>query len=210
MSPQRARLVYQSLTDWPYPPVSQTNTAFKAPWSTTVEMLQREAAHLNAKLVVVELDVPDRAIRLDQQLRSDARAASERVRVSMETHHGPLAWHCARYRLPARGQLGWRENVRAIALTLEALRAVDRYGAVSGAEQYRGFAAIEAPAPAFASADEALRWVRQQVGEQFSNAPARLAYRAAVKRLHPDAGGDPADWARLDNARQLLESGGLL
>lgn len=35
----------------------------------------------------------------------------------------------------------WQHNVRSIALTLEALRAVDRYGATQG-RQYAGFAGV--------------------------------------------------------------------
>lgn len=206
---RRARVVYRPLTDWPYPPTPQRPTPFATPWPVTVDMLTREADHLNAKLVVIELDVPDRAIRKDQQLRSDARAASEKVRISMDTHHGALAWHCRTFRLPAYGQLGWRQNVHAIVKTLEMLRAIDRYGAVSGAEQYRGFAAIEAPAAAFATADEALRWVREQAGNPAETLLGRALFLRAARRLHPDVGGDPADWALLDQARQLIEAGRL-
>ncbi len=31
-----------------------------------------------------------------------------------------------------------------------------------------------------------------------------IAYRRAAGRLHPDVGGDPAQWARLDRAAQVL------
>ena len=34
--------------------------------------------------------------------------------------------------------------------------------------------------------------------------------RVAARTLHPDTGGDPAMWALLDEARQLMETGGLL
>jgi hypothetical protein len=208
---RRAQLVYQPLTSWPYPPTSQKPTPFSAPWSSTVDLLLREAEMLGARLVVIELDVPERAIRRDQQLRADARAASEKVRVSMTTSRGPMAWHSRLYRLPNHGALGWRENVRGIALTLEALRAVERHGAVHSAEQYQGFLALPAAGEhdPFPSADAALRWVRAQADVDGS-VPARSAYRAAVRVLHPDAGGDPASWARLDEARRLLEDGGLL
>jgi hypothetical protein len=42
------------------------------------------------------------------------------------------------------GPSGWQHNVRAIALTLEALRAVDRYGATETGQQYTGFKALPA------------------------------------------------------------------
>jgi hypothetical protein len=37
-----------------------------------------------------------------------------------------------------------------------------------------------------------------------------LLFRETAKMLHPDAGGGAADWDRLDQARQLLTTGGLL
>jgi hypothetical protein len=120
-----------------------------------------------------------------------------------------MAWHSDLYRLPAGGGLGWRENVRGIALTLEALRAVDRYGAVHTDEQYQGFRAIDAAPPTkFGSADEAMRWLHGRTGHAWNT--AKDAYRAAAREMHPDVGGDPTEWARLDEARQLMEREGIL
>lgn len=39
----------------------------------------------------------------------------------------------------------WQHNVRSIALALQALRAVDRYGVTRRAEQYRGWGKLPAP-----------------------------------------------------------------
>lgn len=210
---RRARLVFEPLTDWPYPEQSREQSPFSAKWTATRDLLLAEADHLGAALLVVELDLTREDLRQDGEIRANARLTSGRVRISMDSRHGAMRYACDRY-LPGWGDRGgpaWRHNVRAIALTLQALRAVDRYGAVHSAEQYAGFLAIESTSTGFASADDALRWVRQQAGtDEAATAVPRAAYRAAVKRLHPDTGGDPTDWARLDQARQLLETAGLL
>lgn len=43
------------------------------------------------------------------------------------------------YRFARDGFVTWHENLRAIVLTIRALRAVERYGVVQGDEQFAGF-----------------------------------------------------------------------
>ncbi|MGH3693251.1 MAG: hypothetical protein ACRDRX_04495 [Pseudonocardiaceae bacterium] len=206
MTARLARLVFEPLSDWPYSPAVLEGSPFAASWSKTRDALLREADHLGAELVVVELDCSRRHLRNDGELRADARLLSGRVRVSMQTPRGPLRFAVDRY---DDAGLSWQANLRAVALTLEALRAVERYGAVRDGQQYRGFLALEAgSANGFSGVEEAARWVRQASG--VTDAGLKGAYLAAARRLHPDAGGSPRDWERLDAARQLLESGGLL
>jgi len=106
----------------------------------------------------------------------------------------------------------WRNNVRAIALGLEALRKVDRYGITRGNEQYTGFrtlgSGIEMPA-AQMTAEEALEFLRIHAGWAYGpdyDDPDDIerAYRQAAKKLHPDAGGSTADFQRLQEARRVL------
>jgi hypothetical protein len=211
---RRARFVFEPLTDWPYPEVPRTPTTFTASWTDTRDLLLAEADHLGAGLVVVELDLTREDLRQDGEIRANARLSSGRVRVSMDTRHGALRYAVDRY-LPGRygnrkgPLLAWQANARAIALTLQALRAVDRYGAVHSAEQYQGFRALPATAiPPFTSADEALRWIRAHAGPN-PDAAGRTAYRAAARRMHPDAGGSRADWDLLEQARTLILDGEL-
>lgn len=207
---RRARFAYEPLTGWSYPEVARVPAPFSATWSSTRDLLLAEADHLGANLVVVELDLTRADLRQDGEIRANARLQSGRVRVSLDTRHGAMRYAADRYlgTYTTRGAsiLAWQANVRAVALTLQALRAVDRYGAVHSAEQYRGFMAIEGPPAAFTSAEQALRWLDPDNAKP----NIRSAYRAAARRLHPDVGGSREDWDRLEQARILLEAAGLL
>lgn len=207
MSTRRARLVFEPLLDWPHPQTRHERSQFSVRWPQTRDLLLREADHLGATLIVVELDLTRADLRQDGEIRANARLGSGKVRISLDTKHGPMRFACDRYHA---GTFSWQANARAIALTMEALRTVDRYGAVHTAEQYQGFLTIEAKPGDFANADEALHWVRREAGAEAQTATPRAAYRAAARKLHPDVGGDPGTWERLDRARQLMVTAGMM
>lgn len=208
------RLVFEALTSWPYPKVPMVGAPFRAKWTDTRELLLHELDQLLVQVAVVELDLAPGNLRQDGEIRANARPRSGRVRLSFASIHGPLQYACDRYDGTYGGAYAlqsWQCNARAIALTLQALRSVDRYGAVRAGEQYRGFQALGATAAKpFTNADEALRWLIGQAEEVDGGTDPKVAYRSAARRLHPDVGGDPADWSLLDEARQLLEGTGLL
>lgn len=204
MTARSARLVFEPLSDWPYPDAILERSPFAAPWTKTRNALLREADHLGTKVVVVEVDCSRHHLRNDGELRAGARLHSGRIRVSMDTRHGPLRYAVDRY---DDAGLSWQANLRAVVLTLEALRAVERYGAVRDGQQYTGFLAIEAgSSTGFETVREAITWLREATGKD--DIPA--AYRAAVRKMHPDTGAPSELWAKLDAARRLLESAGLL
>ena len=84
-------------------------------------------------------------------------------------------------RYPAHRFHGWQDNVRAIALALEALRKVDRYGITQRGEQYAGWKQLPAPDTGAPSAQRGAELVREHG-----------SVRAALAATHPDHGGDPA------------------
>lgn len=198
----------------PVTPERQGAHRFRAAWSDTLTLLRRETGMLGADLVVMQVDVLAGQIRRDGMLRADARVGFPGVRVSFNSIHGPLTYATDMYeRQWGHGTHdGWQANVRAIALSLEALRAVDRYGVTRRGEQYRGWAQIDSR-PAEAS------WTPLQAAEFIAHwaevpDPAALladrealtrAYRAAARRAHPDAATGHADtMARLNAARDLI------
>lgn len=189
------------------------DSQFKATYPATLELLFSEAEKLGGKHLALQVDIAERDIRTDDLPRANARYGTHPgVIISFESRFGPL-----RYATDTFNE--WQANLRAIALSLEALRAVDRYGVSKRGEQYTGWKALPAGNGVhlthFATADEALRWMRGTgrgfIGEGLdSHADPRDLYRMLAKRLHPDTGGDPSEWDKLDAARNLLVTAGLL
>ena len=186
--------------------------AFRATWQSTLDLLARETAYLGTRLVVIQLDETEGEIRLDGMIRAGAKVGHPGAVVSFESKFGPLRYaadtYRGRYDMP-----GWQANVRAVALSLEALRSVDRWGVSKRGEQYRGWTPIEAPrASEFPSADAAATWMRAYADGlglgAFSSHAAM--YRAMAKLMHPDNGAPRADWDRLDAARRMLADAGMM
>jgi hypothetical protein len=184
---------------------------FKATWSDTLKLLDRETSLLGATLVVIQIDVTEGDIRRDGMLRANARVGHPGVVVSFDSKYGPLRYATDAYEHNVHRYLtGWQANCRAIGLAMEALRAVDRYGVSNRGEQYVGWKALPAGSGVgFATADAALDWMRAKARPHMQDSgDARELYRFLARRYHPDVGGAPEDWERLDQARQLLDLGG--
>ena len=151
------------------------HSRFSASWSSTVRDLARELTALRAERVVMELDMFETDFRLDGLPRANARPASPGVVLYMDTPHGPLRYAVDTY-------AHWQENVRAIALALEALRAVDRYGVTRKGEQYAGWRALPQTT--------ALNYERRGLELIAKYGGVKEAMRAT----HPDVGGDEEDF----------------
>lgn len=193
--------------------VRRSTSRFRASWQDTLEFLSAEIEKVGGKEpVVIQVDVTEGDIRLDGMLRANARVGHPGVIVSFDSQFGPLRYATDAYEKDwAGGMPSWQGNLRAIALTLEALRAIDRWGVSKRGEQYTGWKALPATTGVtFPSADEALRWMREKSGDTGSLRSTRLAYRDLARKYHPDAGGDAAEWERLQAARLLLTVAGLL
>jgi len=181
---------------------------FKASWQATLDLLDRELDYLNAEAVIIEADFSESDIRIDGMPRSNARQPEfPGVRISFDTSMGRLAYQTDTCD-------NWQHNVRSIALGLEALRAVDRYGITSRSEQYAGFKALPAgPTPTFATVEDALTWLTSEEATGIRGADGltpKAAYRMASRRHHPDAGGQPKLWDKVNAAHQMLTKAGWL
>lgn len=190
--------------DGPAPHQSGTYSRFDASFTQTMKLLRRELEMLDARKLLVELDIRDRDIRIDGYPRADARAVGHPgVRVNFESRFGPVRMETAEF-------TSWQANLRAIALALEALRKVDRYGVSKRGEQYRGYRAIEQtssdPAASIHSTSDALEVIQQETGldrdEIMRSVPS--AIRDAIKTSHPDAGGTDDRFRRVMRAKELL------
>lgn len=208
---------------WLRPASARKRSQFDSTWTDTLDLLAREVKHLRGRDVVIEVDVREQDIKLDGMLRASARAPEHpAVVVAFETpDHGPQLHRCDRFERSYKSDsVGWQENVRAIAKTLEALRAVDRYGATETGQQYAGFKALpagRAMPPSHMARDEALGvlglWGRVAAGadpipaEHVNTAPSVLAslHRAARRAAHPDRNnGEQTAWDQVEQAARVL------
>jgi hypothetical protein len=193
----------------------RSDTPFSSTWSATLTLLDREIAMLGGRRYVLQIDVSERWIRQDGELYARAQPASPAVRVSFDSRHGPLMYACDRF-------THWQANVRAIALALEALRKVDRYGVGGHGEQYRGWTALDSRPAEMTRAQAAefiAHWAEPDQAEKRDAAAAAIlagnrealkaAYRAAARRTHPDLTGDVDTFKRLNVARDLLDEDGV-
>jgi hypothetical protein len=211
-------LVYRTIPQWsdPETPSRLSHYQFKASASATRSKLLHEADMIRASDTVVEVVGSNELFYVDGTgIRSDRAHLVKHPGVVVcliGTRHGDL-----RYASDAFDR--WEANLRAVALGLEALRRVERYGIASRGEQYRGWRALPPGTPMGAgerppiTLDYAAAILAGATNGLIS-APmvladpedARTAYRLAAKQYHPDAAGGSVEmWARVDEAWQLLE-----
>lgn len=192
------RYTFRPLGPWtdPVTKVRKGAHTFKASWGDTLDLLSRELEHLGATEAVIQVDLREHQLRRDGMPRADAKVGDfPGARVSFESKHGPLVYATDMYeRWFGWSKLeSWQANIRAIALSLQALRAVDRHGATHRAEQYRGWMALEAGA---------------QPSLTRSAAQELIDFHGGVKRAllatHPDHGGDRTAFERVQEARRVL------
>jgi hypothetical protein len=183
---------------------------FRAGWPATLDLLLREFDYLDGTgPIVVQVDAQQSDIRADGRLKARARVGFPGVVVSFASRFGPLRYATDAYEQQYSGTLaGWQANVRAIALALEALRAVDRYGVTRRGEQYQGWTALPAAhaqgSRYFTDPGEALAWMKRCAGADATGDPKAL-YKLLGRRMHPDMPGGNAElWERLDAAATLL------
>lgn len=203
-------ITFRPLTQWPRSDTVQRKTGdqFKASYDQTISKLLYEINVIRGQNVVLQTNHRERDIRMDGLPRKDAMEPSHPgVVASFDCPHGPLMFACDTYEK-------WIANLRAIALTLENLRAVERYGATKHGEQYTGYAALPASAShGFRSADEAAKFIMAAAGvngdaRNFFNdsADGRAAIlRKAAANMHPDSGGSHDQFVKLQAAKALIE-----
>lgn len=221
------RIVFRPPQTWPgrlRDESERRDAAWDSTYTQTRRLLVAEAHHLDALEVVVHLAVPDnRILRSGDDLKANAKPDHPGVLVVLTLPGGQSqSLHCDQYdRRYYRSSEGWHDNLRAIAKSLEALRALDRWGATQG-RQYAGFRALGsgiAMGPGDTpqmTVEDAARFIADHAGapdawEDIVDdlAGVRIAYvRDAAKVLHPDAGGDATLFARLQEAKAILDQHG--
>lgn len=195
----------------PYSPFSSTYTS-------TMDLLQKELRHLKARSAFIQVDLRDhdRGVRLDGQLRSGALVDHPGVILTIETAaHGTLVYPCDAFS-GRSGRPAWQENLRAVALGLEALRRVERYGIAERGQQYAGFRELGSGTEmggATQTREQVARYLATMAGwatdtdlHAVLNHPGVVdqLYRQAAMVHHPDHGGDQTTMAYITAARDHL------
>ncbi len=194
------------IDQWPGKPTlsgQRQGARFRSNYLSTLDLLESELAKIRAKAILIEAYFTREQLRNDGWPRNTSIPTQPGVVISFDSPKGHLSFPCDRY-------TDYQDNLRAIGLALEALRAVDRYGVTRGAEQYKGWAQIEAPSdtpkPDFASV-----FMEQHSGFHAADIYRkpdvfRAAYREAARRLHPDgANGSNEAFIELSRAKEALE-----
>lgn len=194
---------FRPIDQWPGEFTRGRKTSpFKAAWTNTLYLLETELRMLGATNIVIQAAVGEGEIKRDGMLYERARPNHPGIILSFDSKHGPLAYPCDRYS-------DWQANVRAIALALEALRAVDRYGVTRRAEQYKGWAKLPGQVMVVPMTPQQAAGVlvsKAATGEtKVSRQNLDSLYRAACTKTHPDAGGNAEDFKRVQEAKEVLD-----
>lgn len=209
-------LRWAPIDSWPQPETgTPTSAPFRATYEQTLGLLEFELRQLDGENPTLHVDVPASQVRVDGQLRADARAfGSARVALAFDSRHGKLTYRCDAFDK-------WQDNVRAIALGLKDLRRLERYGIAARGEQYRGFAALGSGIVTGEplTRAEAVRIVIDLtqipgVGDAYSasdldsgRTPGPFledAFRAGARMHHPDRGGNDDAFKALGEAVDRL------
>jgi hypothetical protein len=221
------RLVYRPIEAWPGPFTAYRKPLpFRATWADTQQLLEQELEQLEVvdDIAILQLALTESDLRVDGSIKVRANLAHPGVILSFESkRHGKLSYPCDTFEAATwRNIPPWQGNVRAIALGLEALRKLDRYGIAPHGEQYTGWKAIGTGIPLGAETmtrDEAARFIAAHAwpnenpdlgaGHILRNPDdAKAGYRLASKALHPDTGAyDDEAFKRLQLAWRTLGGG---
>ena len=169
--------------NWPRTkPDRRIRSQFKRTTEKVRRFLFRQIELLGGSKLIISTDVPT---RLDGNFYASATEPRDPgVAVYFEYEKKQMSFACDQY-------LTVRENLNSIAATIEALRAIKRYGASGMLERaFRGFAAL--PAASWRTV--------LGLGQDCSLADAEAAFRELVHAGHSDKGGN-ADMAVLVQAR---------
>jgi hypothetical protein len=184
----------------------RARSKFATPYAKTLTLLEREIRQLGGRDILLQTFHPPADIKLDGWPRASAnRPRDPGVIVTFaNSKRETLSFPCDRY-------TQWEDNLRAIALSLEALRTVDRYGVTRTGEQYRGFAALP-PAQSAPTVSRRAAVLTVAVEAKVAEACVDGAtlgvltdlIRDAQRNANPDKGGTPERFARVQKAAKVL------
>lgn len=222
-------ITFETLDKWPYGGngTGARRAPFKASYPKTLDLLKRELNQVGARKVALQTGHRGDDIRNDGWPRVNARIPrfagvcltfeKWSPNGTLSVGNKPLGTY-ALLEFPCATFNHWEDNIRAIALTLESIRAAKRYGVgrVERDEHYAGFKhkrmesvnvaangtmSVEAAGAVLAACAEG-GWTAEVIVKSASEMES--AYRQAAKNTHPDYGGTDISMARVNTAARVL------
>jgi len=162
---------------------------FRSDWRSSLKHVLAEVGRLGGSEIVVSTNLRP---RLDGLPYADEKQPDDTgVAVWFTRKRKPMVIACDTYTTV-------RDNLHAIGLVIESLRAVERHGSPSLLEQaFTGFAAL----PAYAA--EPSWWETLGVAHDATLDEIERAHERLVQLHHPDRGGDHERMARINRARDV-------
>lgn len=169
--------------------------AFKVTFEKTVAELGYEIDRLGGRYPVITSNLETRT---DGQPRRDrGEPADKGVSVYFDVAGKQRVFACETF-------TSVKDNVRAIGLTIAALRSIERYGASDMMDRaLAAFAALPPPLD-WRKVLRMETWEKDE-GRKPTMADVEDAWRYLSKRAHPDAGGSVDRMKQLNEARALAK-----
>ena len=174
---------------------SHIASKFKATAYQSVKLLREELDRmLGVSYVVISTNSP---LQNNGDMRTDREPLDPGVAVYFQRNGKPMVFACDQY-----DTMG--DNIRAIAKTIEALRAIERHGASDMMERaFKGFTALEAGEPE-RKWHEVLNFPPNAPVDEFM---VEMRFKQLAQERHPDKGGTTKQFQELNKARkQALEA----
>jgi hypothetical protein len=186
-------MIYHFPVQWPIGwPRNQSYKVghFKVNYDKALRDLGYELKRLGVESAYISTDRP---LRLDGKPRSGVQPDTPAVAVYFVRKGKQLCIPCDKYRTVS-------DNIRAIGLTIESIRRMERYGTSQMVEAtLSGFAAL--PENASPNAGPRPWYDVLEVAPNASPGVIKACFRAKAAQTHPDApGGSTADFQEVKRA----------
>lgn len=207
------------ITSWPGKETGEPRySPFRKTYKATLVELEYELdkANVVSGSVILEMWVRPEDLRIDRQLRASARVAKQGVilRFSRYTGRGKrladgrIQYETQDVSYPCDAFTDWQDNLRAIVLSMESLRRVERYG-VFKYDDIISRLALPSADGRETTRETAAAFLAQHSGVAMaeilvSDTARASAYRKAAQNLHPDRGGSTDDFQKLNEANKVL------
>lgn len=193
------KMQIRPIQKWPgdlTPDSLRRHSQFKSALSDTYTLLDRELYNVGAEATVLQVALDESDFRINGLPRANVRAEHPGVILAFN----PDGDAANRLEFATDVFNHWEDNLRGVALGLEALRKVDRYGITSGSQQYAGFRAITA------GDDGSMGLYSATAAQHYLDEKYDGDLKQAIRDTHPDRNpdADPDELRRVLRVKALL------